>query len=47
VLVIAGKGTTVHRADCELIAGRDDLHPAGPDSANLSPCRICRSDLKD
>ena len=41
VLVVAGAGTTVHRADCDLIADRDDLRPAGPDAADLTPCRLC------
>ena len=41
VLVVAGSGTTVHRADCDLVAGRDDLHPAGPDAPNLTRCRLC------
>lgn len=41
VLVIAGRGKTVHRADCDLVAGRDDLQPAGPDSADLAKCRLC------
>lgn len=41
VLVVAGSGTTVHRADCELVAGRDDLRPAGPDAPNLTRCRLC------
>ena len=43
VLVVAGRGKTVHRADCDLIAGRDDLRPAGPDIADLVPCRLCQS----
>jgi hypothetical protein len=42
VLVVAGNGTTLHRADCDLVADRDDLRPAGPDTADLTPCRICR-----
>lgn len=42
VLVVAGNGTTVHRADCDLIAGRDDLRPAGPDAASMTPCRLCQ-----
>ena len=42
VLVVAGTGTTVHRADCDLVAGRDDLRPAGPDAPNLTPCRLCQ-----
>ncbi len=41
VLVVAGGGTTVHRADCNLISGRDDLHPAG-DGAGLTSCRLCQ-----
>jgi hypothetical protein len=41
VLVVAGAGTTVHRADCDLVAGRDDLRPAGPDAPNLTRCRLC------
>lgn len=40
--VIVGSGTTVHRADCDLIAGRDDLHPLGNDRSGLTACRICR-----
>jgi hypothetical protein len=43
VLVVAGSGTTVHRADCDLVAGRDDLRPAGPDAPGLTPCRLCRT----
>ena len=42
VLVVAGNGTTVHRADCDLVAGREDLRPAGPDAPNLTPCRLCQ-----
>jgi hypothetical protein len=42
VLVVAGTGTTVHRADCDLVAGRDDLRPAGPDAPNLTRCRLCQ-----
>lgn len=41
VLVVAGNGAIVHRADCDLVAGRDDLQPAGPDAASLTPCRLC------
>jgi hypothetical protein len=42
VLVVAGAGTTVHRADCDLVAGRDDLRVAGPDAPGLTACRLCR-----
>jgi hypothetical protein len=41
VLVTAGSGSTVHRADCDLLVGRDDLQPAGPDAEGLTPCRLC------
>jgi hypothetical protein len=41
-LVVAGSGTIVHRADCDLIADRDDLHPVEADSAGLTPCRLCQ-----
>ena len=44
VLVVAGGGTTVHRADCSLIAQRDDLRPAGPDAPGLTACRLCKPD---
>lgn len=42
-LVVAGRGKTVHRADCDLIAGREDLRPAGTDTSDLVPCRLCQS----
>lgn len=41
VLVTAGSGSTLHRADCDLLVGRDDLQPAGPDAEGLTPCRLC------
>ena len=40
--VTAGTGTTIHRRDCALVAGRDDLAPVGEDNAHLTPCRVCR-----
>lgn len=42
VTVVAGEGRTLHRADCSLLAGRTDLHPAGPAEAGFSRCRICQ-----
>ncbi|MCX6396389.1 MAG: hypothetical protein NTV23_07890 [Propionibacteriales bacterium] len=42
-LVVAGRGKTVHRTDCDLIAGREDLKPAGSDITDLIPCRLCQS----
>ncbi len=44
VLVVAGEGTTVHRADCSLVSHRDDLRPAGPDAPGLTACRLCKPD---
>lgn len=44
-LVLAGAGSTVHRADCALIAHRDDLHPLTGSEAGLGTCRVCRPDL--
>lgn len=41
VLVTAGSGTTLHRADCDLLVGREDLQPAGSDIEGLTPCRLC------
>ena len=45
VLVVTESGTTVHRADCPLVAQRDDLRPAGPDAAGLTTCRVCKPDV--
>jgi hypothetical protein len=42
VLVVAGRGKTLHRADCDLIAGREDLRPVGGDTEGLIPCRLCQ-----
>ncbi|HSV39963.1 MAG TPA: hypothetical protein VLI04_14490 [Nocardioidaceae bacterium] len=39
--VVAGDGTTLHRRDCDLIAGRADLKPATA-NAGLAPCRLCK-----
>jgi hypothetical protein len=44
VLVVAGQGSTVHRADCPLVAHREDLRPAGPDAPGLTACRVCKPD---
>src|SRR4051794_9472615 len=41
VLVLAGTSTTVHRSDCALPEGRDDLTPAGPGGHGLTACRLC------
>lgn len=44
VLVVAGRGSTRHRADCSLISSREDLRPVGADADGLTPCRLCQSD---
>lgn len=41
VLVLAGDGRTLHRADCTLLVGRTDLRPAGAAEAGLTRCRLC------
>lgn len=41
-LVVAGSGTTLHRADCDLISGREDLVAAPADTSGLTPCRLCQ-----
>ena len=41
-LVVAGSGSTLHRADCDLIAGREDLVAAPADTSGLTPCRLCQ-----
>lgn len=42
-LVVAGNGSTLHRADCDLIAGREDLVAAPADTTGLTPCRLCQN----
>lgn len=44
--VVAGKGNTLHRRDCALIAHRDDVRPAGPDAGLMMPCRLCKPDAR-
>lgn len=40
--VVAGAGgASVHRRDCRLVAGRDDLRPLTEADAGLPPCRVC------
>jgi hypothetical protein len=41
-LVVAGENTTVHRADCALVADRTDLRPITGTEPGLSPCRFCQ-----
>ncbi len=42
VRVVAGRGKTLHRPDCDLIAGREDV-AAVEDTTGLVPCRLCLS----
>lgn len=42
VRVVAGRGKTLHRPDCDLIAGREDI-TAVEDTTGLVPCRLCLS----
>ncbi len=42
VRVVAGRGKTMHRPDCDLIAGREDITGV-EDSTGLVPCRLCLS----
>lgn len=40
-LVATATGTTFHRADCPVVAGKDNLRPVSPGEEGLEPCRIC------
>lgn len=42
VRVVAGRGKTLHRPDCDLIAGREDITVVA-DATGLVPCRLCLS----
>lgn len=42
VRVVAGRGKTLHRPDCDLVAGREDV-TAVEDTTGLVPCRLCLS----
>jgi hypothetical protein len=41
-LVATVTGTMVHRPDCQVVAGRDNLRAVAADDPELEPCRICR-----
>lgn len=38
--VATAKGSMLHRPDCSVVAGREDLHPVSAD-AGLAPCGLC------
>jgi hypothetical protein len=41
-LVTTRTGSLVHRPDCAIVAGRDDLKPVtGAQAASMKPCRMC------
>jgi hypothetical protein len=41
-LVTTKTGSLVHRPDCAIVAGRDDLKPVtGAQAAGMKPCRMC------
>ena len=39
--VATPSGSIFHRADCTVVAGRDDLSAVNPARTKLEPCRIC------
>lgn len=43
-LVTAGRGRTLHRGDCGLIADREDLRPVRQPTTDLTNCRVCLPD---
>jgi hypothetical protein len=40
-LVATETGSMIHRPDCSVVAGRDNLRPASPDEPGLSACALC------
>ena len=40
-LVSTETGTMIHRPDCPIVTGRDNLRAVSPDTPGLRPCRIC------
>jgi hypothetical protein len=41
-LVATARGSMLHRADCAIVTGRDDIHDVtDPDAEGLRPCRLC------
>ena len=39
--VATARGGMVHRPDCSVVAGRDDLRPIGATGDGLAPCALC------
>ena len=40
-LLATPKGTMVHRPDCAVVAGRDDVRAVDPDDDGFTPCAMC------
>lgn len=40
-LVATARGGMLHRPDCSVVAGRDDLRSVGATDDGLSPCTLC------
>lgn len=41
-LVATATGSMVHRADCSIVVGRDNLRPVAADEPGLSACGLCQ-----
>ena len=41
-LVATEKGSLFHRADCQVVAGKDNLRVVQRDDPALRPCQICQ-----
>jgi hypothetical protein len=41
-LVATPAGSMIHRPDCPVVAGRDDLRPVSPGTAGFEACKICQ-----
>jgi hypothetical protein len=39
--VATQRGSMLHRQDCAVVAGRDDLRKIGADGGGLRPCALC------
>jgi hypothetical protein len=41
-LVATARGSMLHRSDCAIVTGRDDIHDVtDPEAEGLRPCRLC------
>ena len=44
-LVATATGSMVHRADCPMVEGRDNLRSVSADESGLRPCLVCQPQL--